>query len=52
MNTFKLAISILLLSILLFSQDSANDFQGNWFTPKMENTTITIQIFSLAFLKD
>lgn len=42
MNTFKLTISILLFSILSFPQDSANDFQGNWFTKEWENTTINI----------
>ena len=42
MDRFKLTIGILFFTALSFSQNSANDFQGNWLTSEMENTTINI----------
>jgi hypothetical protein len=42
MNKLKITISILFFTIVSFSQNSANDFKGNWFSSETDNTTITI----------
>lgn len=42
MKKLKFTIIILFFTIVSFSQNSANDFKGNWFISEMNNTTITI----------
>ena len=44
MITFKLTISIFLLHAFSFFQNSPNDFQGNWVTTEMDNTSINIYL--------
>ena len=44
MIAFKLTISIFLLHAFSFFQNSANDFQGNWITAEMDNTTVNIYL--------
>ncbi|WP_445908722.1 hypothetical protein [Yeosuana sp.] len=49
MNKLKITISLLLFTIVSFSQSSANDFKGDWFTSEMDNMTITIFLATDGF---